>query len=222
MPLPLHTPSCFPFDMVRRGLLAGVSRRVLGLSVLSGLLAAGTAAAVTSFEPGDRLPDLTYSDIEGHVGRLSGLSGLRGLVLITRDTECPVSQRYVLRIAELAKTAGARGFNFAVLDVTPHSRTEAQAAAAMLPGIVSLFDPQATLAIRLRANSTAEAFLIDRAGMLRYRGAIDDQYGFDSHRAAPRQTWLRDALFALDQGQEPKVKRTEARGCALPQYSDSK
>jgi len=32
---------------------------------------------------------------------------------------------------------------------------------------------------------------------MRYRGAIDDQYGYDASLAEPRHTWLVDAIDAV-------------------------
>lgn len=134
---------------------------------------------------------------------------------MVRDTECPVSQRYEPRLAELQREYGARGYAFVLLDVTPHGLAEARAAAAKFPEWRSLRDERRVVAAGLRVKATAEAFVIDPRGTLRYRGAIDDQYGIDFQRAAPDATWLRDALDAVARGEEPKVRTTEPRGCPM-------
>jgi hypothetical protein len=69
--------------------------------------------------------DTRFTDISGKPGVLSSIAGTRGAVVIVRDAECPVSQRYAPRIAEMEKSYGAKGFNFVYLDATPHSVKEA-------------------------------------------------------------------------------------------------
>lgn len=164
---------------------------------------------------GDRVQDLSFVGVDGRTGRLSALKGRHGVVLVTRDAECPVSQRYLARINELAKRYRARGFNFAVIDVTPHTRAQAKVAAKVLSGVRSLVDNDKVLVTGLRSASTAEAFVIDSRSTLRYRGAIDDQYGLDFQRERPRANWLTDALDSIANGETPHVTRTDARGCPL-------
>lgn len=193
--------------------------------VLAGLCGAQVLASASepaSFVPGSRLADLPYRSASGTSGKIYSLLGTKGMVLITRDTECPVSQRYVSHVVELAKTYGNRGFQVVLVDVTPHDLSAARAAASSVPNVTSLHDRDMTLSTWLGAKSTAEAFLVDSKGTLRYRGAIDDQYGLDYQRAAPRNMWLRNALDAVSAGEEPRVRMTEARGCPLALKSKAK
>jgi hypothetical protein len=167
------------------------------------------------FVPGDRVPDLAVTDSAGRRTTLHGLAGAKGTVLITRDVECPVSQRYLPRMIELAQRYRAQGFSFAILDVTPHSPAEARRAAAQAAPLRSVIDDGKAISTALRAESTAEAFVIDARGTLRYRGAIDDQYGLSHQRAEVRSPWLVDALEKVVRGEDPHTKRTRADGCPL-------
>jgi hypothetical protein len=163
-------------------------------------------------EPGDRTPDLALIDVDGARSTLHGLAGKLGLVLVTLDAECPVSQRYRPRLAELARRYAPRGFAFAILDLTPHSLREAKDTPRQ-SGVRTVRDDGGALAAALRIESTAEAFVIDRAGTLRYRGAIDDQYGISHQRSTASSHWLVAALDNLSTGEEPRVQRTRADGC---------
>lgn len=188
--------------------------------VLVGLLAWGVAAGAAAqlfnrgAAPGERVPPVQYRDLSNATASLDRPGSRRSIVVITRDAECPVSQRYEPRIAALARRYGA-GYDFVVLDVTPHDEAEARKAAAKLPGTRTVLAGAKELALALRAESTAEAFVIDRGGTLQYRGAIDDQYGIDYQRPAPREPWLERALDAVATGERPKTTRTTARGCPL-------
>jgi AhpC/TSA family len=167
------------------------------------------------FSPGERVPNLDVVDVEGRSARLHSLSGRLGTVLITWDRECPVSARYLPRILELATKYGPKGYNFVLVDVTPHSIGEARSDARKHEGVSTLFDNARTLATGLRAASTAESFLVDSRGTLKYRGAIDDQYGISHQRASVGSAWLRVAMERVAAGEDPLIGRTEASGCAL-------
>jgi mono/diheme cytochrome c family protein len=170
----------------------------------------------TGFLPGDRVQNIAFTDIAGKPGTLLTAGGTKGTVIVSRDAECPVTQRYGPRLAEFEKEYGAKGFNFVYLDVTPHTKAEAKADLAKY-NLTSraILDANKVVRTALRLASTAEAFVIDAAGTLRYRGSIDDQYGINVHKDAPTKTWLRDALDKVARGEEPLVTKTEAAGCML-------
>ncbi|MEP6491555.1 MAG: redoxin domain-containing protein [bacterium] len=176
----------------------------------------------SGFAPGERVPDVAFTDAKGKRGRLATLGATLGTVVIVRDAECPVSQRYSPRMAEFEKEYGAKGYQFVYVDVTPHTRAESAADAAKygLAGRV-IFDDDKAVVSALRAGSTAEAFVIDSRHTLRYRGAIDDQYGISIHRDAPAHTYLRNALDAVANGEEPTLRTTDAPGCILPVDKDA-
>ncbi len=168
------------------------------------------------FRPGERVADVTVVDIGGRVSPLAELSGSKGAVIVIRDTECPVTQRYSPRLAELEQEYGPQGYTFSYVDVTPHSRDEAKADAAKygLHGR-TILDADHKAVNALRAGSAAEAFVIDAGGTLRYRGAIDDQYGIDFHREAPMMNYLRESLARVSSGREIVRRQTDAPGCVL-------
>jgi hypothetical protein len=167
------------------------------------------------FEPGERVPDARIVDVDGTPGVLSAVgAGSRGAVIAFRDAECPVSQRYAPRLAEMERAYGAKGFRFVYVDVTPHDRAAARADAAKYGlGGRTVLDAQQRLVGVLRATSTAETFVVDARGTLRYRGQVDDQYGIGVHRDAPTRTPLRDALDRVAADQDVAVASTPAPGC---------
>jgi mono/diheme cytochrome c family protein len=169
------------------------------------------------FAPGERVADVTFTDVDGKRVALAGLAGATGAVIVVRDAECPATQRYSPRLAELEKAYGPKGYTFTYVDVTPHSKDEAKTDAAKygLSGRTVL-DTDHRLINALRATSAAEAFVIDARGTLRYRGAIDDQFGVDFHKDAASATWLRDAMDRMVKGRDIIFRSTAASGCLLP------
>ncbi len=147
------------------------------------------------FDPGERVPNVAFTDADGRRGTLSELGGRAGMVLVVRDAECPVAQRYAPRLAELEREYGPKGFTFAYVDVTPHTRADAKADAAKY-GLTgrTIVDDAKTVVGALRVQATTEVFVLDARRTLRYRGAVDDQYGIGFHKDAPRHVYLRDAV----------------------------
>ncbi|MDB4915979.1 MAG: hypothetical protein JWM95_3623 [Gemmatimonadetes bacterium] len=168
------------------------------------------------FAPGERVADITVTDIAGKKSTLAGLAGASGAVIIVRDAECPVTQRYSPRMAELEKEYGPKGYTFTYVDITPHTRDASRADAAKygLTGRVIL-DSDHKVVNAIRAASAAEAFVLDSRGTLRYRGAIDDQYGIDFSHDAPTTSYLREALARVSSGRDIVRRQTDAPGCVL-------
>ena len=64
------------------------------------------------------------------------------------------------------------------------------------------------MADQLLAERTCEALVIDDRGRLRYRGAIDDQYGLGSRRDQPVHVYLTDAVDAVLAGRRVSTEMT--------------
>ena len=62
------------------------------------------------------------------------------------------------------------------------------------------------------AERTPEVFLFDKAGILRYHGAIDDNY---DDPAKVKAKYLRDALDTVLAGRNPLVPETKPVGCTI-------
>ncbi|RMG38216.1 MAG: hypothetical protein D6720_01730 [Gammaproteobacteria bacterium] len=210
---------------------------------VAGLLLAGAALADHIVPPEDRIPtdwlgprvlspaeagigkpipDLRLGSVFGGDISLHGAGGDRGTVILVRDPECPVSQVYGPRQAELARRYQPRGFNFIVLYLNDLLGAEAIAADA------GGFDGPAVfvrgngyaLAKVLGVESTGDVFVLDEDHRLVYRGAVDDQYGIGYTRPLPMRRLLQDALDALSSGRIPPVQATTAPGCHIDASPD--
>jgi hypothetical protein len=87
---------------------------------------------------------------------------------------------------------------------------EQAARARCLPTV--LVDVQQVVSNRYGAVTTPQVFLVDRDGILRYRGAVDD-VTFRQRQAT--RSFLREAVEALLSGRLPEVRETPAYGCAI-------
>ena len=166
---------------------------------------------------GRLMPDFDFIDIHGQKGRLSDFRDARAVVIALTGTSCPLAKKYGPTLARLEKDFTAQGVVF--LFVAP-TATDTPAELRALAGelglkgrIVHATAPQ--IVARLGAQTTTEAFVVDAARTVVFRGAVDDQYGLGYTLAAPRETYLREALTAVIAGQRPRIAATTAPGCAL-------
>lgn len=176
------------------------------------------APGAFGFAPGELVSDFRWKAVDGRRGRLSAmLREHRAVVVVMRTVECPVSQRYGHRLAELEEAYAAQGVAFLFLDVSPQDTPEMIVGDAAKFGFAGPYvaDPEGMIGTLLQAKVSTEVFLIDAAGTLRYRGAVDDQFGITFSNPVMREDWLRAALDEVLAGRPVRVAETEASGCYL-------
>ncbi|HEV3165982.1 MAG TPA: redoxin domain-containing protein [Isosphaeraceae bacterium] len=148
---------------------------------------------------------------------LYGFFGKRAIVLFFSGTDCPVSNLYLPRLEELAKTYRAKGIVFLAINSNAQETTEQVTDHARKHGITFpvLKDVGNVVADVNLVDRTCEVLVVDGRARLRYRGAVDDQYTATTHKDEPTQRYLADALDALLAGNEIKVAATAVAGCPL-------
>ena len=75
-----------------------------------------------------------------------------------------------------------------------------------------LIDARHVVADRYDAMTTPHVFVLDRQGILRYRGAVDD---VTFRRREPTRLFLQEAVEALLNGKLPDLNETPAYGCTI-------
>ena len=156
-------------------------------------------------------PDFELPDLNGKATRLSDL---RGKIVVVNfwSCECPHSER--TDHAMMAMFVQWRD-DVILLPVasnrieTVDALTEA-ATTRHLPTV--LLDSDHQVADLYGAQSTPHVFVIDREGILRYCGAVDD-VAFRQKR--PTRFYLDEAVEALLDGHLPPLAETQAYGCSI-------
>jgi peroxiredoxin len=156
-------------------------------------------------------PDFELPDLDGHLHRLSDHHG-RIVVVNFWSCECPHSER---TDRSLMATFIQWGDDVAMLAIAANrSESAGEVAEAVrarrLPTV--LVDVNQVVADLYEAQTTPHAFLVDREGILRYRGAVDD-VAF-RQRVATR-FFVEEAVEALLENRLPAVQETPAFGCAI-------
>ena len=78
--------------------------------------------------------------------------------------------------------------------------------------VMSAFQSVHVVADLYEAVTTPHIFVVDRWGILRYRGAVDD---FTFRQRKVSRSFLKEAVDALLAGRVPELQETIAYGCAI-------
>lgn len=166
---------------------------------------------------GSIVADFKLPDAGGHERSLSSLKGKLGTVLIFISTNCPVSNAYNDRMEKLSQEFGARGLSVVGINSNATETAADVKRHAAEKGLTFpiLKDEGNKVADRLGALVTPEAYLLDPANRVVYRGRIDNSRNGDAITSSE----LREAIEAVLS--RKSVVKTEARafGCSIKRAS---
>ena len=155
-------------------------------------------------------PDFELPDLDGNLHRLSHYRG-RIVIVNFWSCECPHSERtdkaimamlMQWRDVVMLSIASNRSENVEALKTAAEARR--------LPTV--LLDANCRVADLFEAQTTPHVFVIDREGILRYRGSVDD---FTFRNRIPTRFYLDLAVESLLNGQLPALAESPAYGCAI-------
>ncbi len=156
-------------------------------------------------------PDFELPDLEGKFHRLSDY---RGKIVIINfwSCECPYSERADKAIMSMfvqwpndvvmLTIAANRSENVEALRNAANARS--------LPMV--MLDALCFVADLYEAQTTPHVYVIDRDGILRYRGAVDD---VTFRQRIPSRFFLGEAVEALLEGHLPALTESPAYGCTI-------
>ena len=164
---------------------------------------------------GKPAPTFTLDDLNGVAHSLEEWHD-RLTILNFWSAECPWSER---TDQELLSCLAGWGEAVSLVPVAPNRNEPPDllkevAARRGLPLV--LHDIDQRVAGLYGVETTPHLFVIDRAGILRYQGAVDD-VTFRQH--TPTRSFLRQAVEALLGGRSPDPEITPAYGCTLVRYA---
>jgi len=160
-------------------------------------------------------PEFTLPDMDG---RIHMLSDYRGQIVIVNfwSAECPHSERFDGDITTWLPDWGEDVVLLSVASNANESDEMLKAAALRRKIPVLLRDADQSVADRYEAQTTPHVFVIDRKGILRYRGAVDD---VAFRRRVASKFYLRDAVEALLDDRSPEITEVKPFGCTVVRYT---
>jgi peroxiredoxin len=160
-------------------------------------------------------PDFQRTTLDGKSFSLSEAARSRtAVVVMFIATQCPYSNAYNDRMRDMAIAYEKQGILFVGINSNKSEPADDVAAHARKHGFTFplMKDPGNKVADLYAAGHTPEIFVVDRGGMLRYHGRIDENYENPSRVASPD---LKDALDAMLAGKPVAKAETKAFGCSI-------
>lgn len=158
-------------------------------------------------------PDFALPDLHGRIHRLSDY---RGQIVIVNfwSCECPHSERTDKAILSMfVQWREASPVTMLSIASNRNETAEALQAAAesrRLPAV--LLDADCSVADLFNAQTTPHVFVIDREGILRYCGPVDN---VTFRQRNPTRFFLDEAVESLLDGHLPAAAESPAYGCAI-------
>ena len=202
-------------------------KKLSAITLLLALALASTAACATKASDtpnakaalaiGAAAPDFTLPDADGRAHTLASLKGKAGTVILFVATKCPVSNAYNARMQKLAEDYRAKGVNVVGINsnVKELAAEVKQHAADKGLTFTILKDAGNVVADTFSAQVTPEAYFLDAAGKLVYRGRIDNSRNGDSITSSE----LREAIDATLAGKPVEKSEVKAFGCSIKRVS---
>jgi peroxiredoxin len=187
-----------------------MSVRIIVVCILSLILPSLVQAQVGAKVSDFRLPDAT--GVEHSLQQY--LSAGQVVVLQFWSFKCPISLGYDERLVAMQRKYQNRGVKvLAIASNANESPAEIQrnASSRNLPFPI-LIDRDGILAERLGATHTPAMFVVSRDGVLRYRGAMDNNKQLGE---SGRLAYAEDAIDAVLAGQTPSPSETKIVGCSI-------
>ncbi|MCA8938391.1 MAG: redoxin family protein [Planctomycetes bacterium] len=161
------------------------------------------------------IPDRTLKGVDGKERQLYDFGKEKPLLIITTNANCPMCKKLAPKIVRITKDYADK---VDVILVNPNDSDVKEVAAVIKTyGFDQPYflDEFAEFSTALGTKTTTEVFLLDQARRLRYRGAIDDQYGIGIDLAEAKNHYLKNAIDQLLAAKPIEVEATWAPGCVL-------
>jgi peroxiredoxin len=207
----------------RRSFLARAGFGALAAGAAAGILAAPRRARAAA-RVGEPAPAFTATSTRGSSVSLAGERG-KIVVLEWTNHDCPYVRKHyeTSNMQGLQKEATGQGVVWLSIissapgeqgHVSPVQADELTARRGAAPTAV-LLDPKGTVGRMYGATNTPHMYVIDKAGLLVYAGAIDDRPTSRKADVHGATNYVRAALQAVMAGQPVKTPVTRAYGCTV-------
>jgi peroxiredoxin/mono/diheme cytochrome c family protein len=164
-------------------------------------------------EIGERFHHLSFRTLDGQALYVADLCRQGPVAFVFTSTTCPLAKRYIERLKRIDNEFGPRGATLIGVFSNAEDTRESVRKYAELTGFSFplVKDDYGYLARQLGASMTPQVLVLDQRGVLRYRGAIDD------NRVVTRvkERFLHAALTAILDGKSIERAQVPAMGCTI-------
>ena len=177
----------------------------------------GDKAGGKKAKVGQPAPDFSLQDQNGNTVKLSDHKG-KVVVLEWFNQSCPYVVRHYEKTDTMNKTAQKYpDVVWLRINTTKGKDAAANKATAEQWGIQTpiLTDTSTAVAKAYGAKTTPQMFIIDKEGILRYNGAIDDDSSADGSKGDKAVNYVAQALDEITSGETVSTPETKPYGCGV-------
>jgi peroxiredoxin len=174
------------------------------------------------YDIGSMATDFNLKNIDDKMVSLKDYKDAKGFIVIFTCNHCPYAVAYEDRIIALDKKYKSKGY--LVIAINPNDPKKQKEDSFELMKVRAkekgftfpyLFDDGQKIYPQYGATKTPHVYILqksEKGNVVKYIGAIDDNYGDES---AVKEKYVENALDALLQNKEVKVTTTKAIGCSI-------
>jgi peroxiredoxin len=197
-------------------------RLILPLIVASLVFFAFSDNPVKGYDIGDLATDFKLKNVDDKMVSLKDYKDAKGFIVIFTCNHCPYAVAYEDRIVALDKKYKSKGYP--VIAINPNDPRKQKEDSFDLMKVRAkekgftfpyLFDDGQKIYPQYGATKTPHIYILqktDKGNVVKYIGAIDDNYGDER---AVKEKYVENAVDALLQNKEVKVTTTKAIGCTI-------
>ena len=196
--------------------------RIAFFILVVGFISSFTFINSNGYEIGSVATDFKLKNIDNKMISFGDMGETKGFIVIFTCNHCPYAVAYEDRIIELNKKYKTQGYP--VIAINPNNPAkqkedsfEKMQLRARKKGFdfPYLLDEGQKIYPQYGATKTPHVYVLqntDKGPIVQYIGAIDDNY---SDAEAVQERYVENAVDALLNGEEIKVKTTKAIGCSI-------
>jgi len=174
------------------------------------------------YKVGDIAADFKLENIDGKMVSMADFKEAKGFIITFTCNTCPYAVAYEDRIEALNKMYASKGYPVIAImpnniEVKPGDNMAAMKERASEKGFTFpyLMDKGQDIYPQFGATKTPHIYILEKTkkgNIVKYIGAIDDNY---QDASKVKVKYVEDAVNALLNGNEIKVKETRAIGCSI-------
>ncbi len=161
--------------------------------------------------------DLSFFPINNYRFRLSELKDIKAIVFVMREKDCPISEKYGVRLTQLEEKYSKQGIKFIYVYVGQVDIQESAKSDLEKFGFKGAYvvDSKQRIINTLFAKTTGDVFVLTPERKVIYRGPVDDQYHILQQVPKAKNHYLFDVLQNVVSGKKVIPKELSAPGCFI-------
>lgn len=171
------------------------------------------------YQVGDKAADFKLKNVDGAMMSLGDMKDAKGYIITFTCNHCPYSVLYEDRLIALHNEMAPKGYPVVAINpndpkVQPEDSFEfmqERSKEKKFP-FVYLFDDNQEIYPVFGATRTPHVFVLDKNMVVQYIGAIDNNA---KNPEAVTVNYVKDAIMALEKGENPDPNFTKAIGCSI-------